>query len=495
MAILQSVPEVPFRLHRKKDGTVFAVEISGGYFAEGSLRLDAAFIRDITDRRQAQQALEESENKFKDLVEKAMVGVYLVQRGIFQYVNAKCADIHGYDEPQMMNGLDIRLTIFPEDLPPPEGTDQWIQGEDMSHRRQLRIVRKDGKIRYVEAYGRYTTYQGEPAVIGMIIDVTDRRCAEEALRWKTTFLEALVGSSHDGILILDNRKQRVLQNDRLVEMWKMPRDIAETEDEEERIKFLMTSIKDPREFYGKLMHIYNHANEIVHSELELKDGTVIDTFSYPVMGKDADEQYGRIWMFRDITEVRRYWDMLESLSTTDGLTEISNRRRFDECLAQEWRRTMREQAELSLILMDIDYFKQFNDRYGHLAGDDCLKQVAVTLKKTLQRAGDLVARYGGEEFACVLPETGRKGAGDVAQRIADKIAGLRIPHEGSAVADHVTLSFGVATIVPERGRECLDLIRMADRSLYSAKQQGRNRVVALPDDYNNRVENNNERQK
>jgi diguanylate cyclase (GGDEF)-like protein len=365
----------------------------------------------------------------------------------------------------------------------------------MSHRRQLRIVRKDGKIRYVEAYGRYTTYQGEPAVIGMIIDVTDRRCAEEALRWKTTFLEALVGSSHDGILILDNRKQRVLQNDRLVEMWKMPRDIAETEDEEERIKFLMTSIKDPREFYGKLMHIYNHANEIVHSELELKDGTVIDTFSYPVMGKDADEQYGRIWMFRDITEVRRYWDMLESLSTTDGLTEISNRRRFDECLAQEWRRTMREQAELSLILMDIDYFKQFNDRYGHLAGDDCLKQVAVTLKKTLQRAGDLVARYGGEEFACVLPETGRKGAGDVAQRIADKIAGLRIPHEGSAVADHVTLSFGVATIVPERGRECLDLIRMADRSLYSAKQQGRNRVVALPDDYNNRVENNNERQK
>ena len=115
-------------------------------------------------------------------------------------------------------------------------------------------------------------------------------------------------------------------------------------------------------------------------------------------------------MFRDITEIRRYWDMLESLSTTDGLTGISNRRRFDEFLEREWRRGMREHSELSLLLIDIDYFKEFNDRYGHLVGDDCLKQVAATLERTAERAGDLVARYGGEEFACVLPGTGERGA-------------------------------------------------------------------------------------
>jgi diguanylate cyclase (GGDEF)-like protein/PAS domain S-box-containing protein len=471
----------------RKDGTGVPVDDSGAPIrdAEGRTMGVVLVFRDITERKQALQALEESENKFRDLVEKAMVGVYLVQRGVFQYVNAKFADIHGYDDPEMMHGLDARKTILPEDLPPIEGVDEWIKGEDMSHRRQFRIVRKDGKTRYVEAYGRYTTYQGKPAIIGMAIDVTDRRNAEETLQWKTTFLEALVHSSHDGILILDNRMQKVLQNDRLVQMLKMPQDIAETEDEAQRIKFLMRAIKDPRDFYGKLMYLYNHSGEIIKSEFELKDGTVVDTFSYPVTGKDGGEQYGRIWMFRDITEVRRYWDILESLSTTDGLTEISNRRRFDEFLEREWLRSMREHAELSLILIDIDYFKQFNDRYGHLAGDECLKQVAGVLKKTVQRAGDLAARYGGEEFACILPRTEQKRAGIVAQKIADEIAGLRIRHEGSAVADHVTISIGLATLVPERGQEYSDLIRMADQNLYSAKQRGRNRVAALPGDNDN----------
>jgi two-component system chemotaxis family response regulator WspR len=209
-----------------------------------------------------------------------------------------------------------------------------------------------------------------------------------------------------------------------------------------------------------------------------KDGTEvpIDNSGAPI--RDAEGKImGVVLVFRDITEVRRYWDILESLSTTDGLTEISNRRRFDEFLGREWLRSMREHAELSLILIDIDYFKQFNDRYGHLAGDDCLRQVATALKRTVQRAGDLVARYGGDEFACILPGTGQKSAGIVAQRITDTIAGLRIPHEGSAVADHVTLSLGLATIIPERGQEYSDLIRMADQNLYFVKQQERNGIA------------------
>jgi diguanylate cyclase (GGDEF)-like protein/PAS domain S-box-containing protein len=445
-------------------------------------------LRDITDRMKARDALEESENKFRNLVEKAIVGVYLVQDHVFKYANSKCAEIHGYDDPGEMHGLEIREFIFSEDLSIVKKTKEWVYGEVQDHgSQQFRIVRKDGQVRQVEIYGRGTTYRGKPAVIGMIIDVTDRKEAEEALRWKTTFLEALVASSQDGILVLDSRMQRVTQNQRLVEMWKMPRDVAEAEDEERLINFITASIKNPEELYKKLMHLHNHPVDSIRGEFELKEGAAIEAFSYPVLGKNSAEQYGRIWMFRDITELRRYWDMLENLSTTDGLTGISNRRRFDEFLEREWRRSMREYSELSLLLIDIDCFKEFNDRYGHLQGDDCLRQIAAALSRTVRRAGDLVARYGGEEFACVLLGTGEERAVKVARKIAEEIAGLAIPDESSAVAGHVTVSIGVATTVPEKGREYSELIGRADQCLYAAKHQGRNRVVALHRDYSNEV--------
>ena len=424
---------------------------------------------DVTESREAEEALRESEEKFRDLVEKAIVGVYLIQDHVFKYANAKCAEIHGYADPSEMHGLKLRDMIFSEDLPLVKKMSDWVYGEVGAHgSQQFRIVRKDGQVRDVEIYGRYTTYRGRPAVIGMIIDVTDRRCAEDALLWKTTFLEALVHSSRDGILVLDSRMQKVAQNQRLVEMWHMPPDLAEAEDQEQCVNFLMASIKNPEDFRKKLAHLRKHPGDSVRGEFELKDGAIVEAFSYPVLGRESLEQYGRIWTFRDVTEIRHYWDMLENLSTTDGLTGIANRRRFDKFLEREWRRGMRERSELSLLLMDIDYFKEFNDRYGHLAGDDCLKQVAATLERTAKRAGDLVARYGGDEFACVLPGTGERGAAEVAEKMAEEMAKLRVPHDGT---ETVTLTIGVATEVPELGQNCSELIRRADESLYAAKQR------------------------
>jgi diguanylate cyclase (GGDEF)-like protein/PAS domain S-box-containing protein len=473
---------------RHEDGSWRWVEITvRNLLSEPGVGAIVSNLRDITDRKKAQEALEESENKFKDLVEKAIVGVYLTQDGVFEYVNSKCAEIHGYARPDDMDGLEVRGTIFPEDLPDLEKTKDWVEGGGETRSRRFRILRKDGQVRHVETYGRYTTYRGKPAVIGMIVDVTDRRNAEHALLWKTTFLEALVDSSRDGILVLDNHMHKVAQNERLVDMWKMPPEIAAVEDEEERVKFLMASIKDPGEFYKKLMQLYNRPGDTIRCEFELNDGTSVEALSYPVLGKDNAEQYGRIWLFRDITELRNYWDMLEDLSTTDGLTGVSNRRRLDEFLEHEWRRSMRDRSELSLLLVDIDYFKQFNDRYGHLAGDDCLMQVAAALKNCVRRTGDFVARYGGEEFACVLLRTGEKEARKAAQRIMDEIAGLNIVHEGSTIAEHLTVSIGVATVVPEKGQGYPDLIGAADRSLYAAKDKGRNRMATISKGYDNEV--------
>ena len=479
---------IPLRLHKKKDGTTFVAELSLSYFTLQGRPVVVGTVRDITERTHAQDALEESERKFRDLVEKAIVGVYLIQDQVFKYANSKCAEIHGYVDPQQMEGLRIRETFFPEDLPPIEKTTEWVRGEGETHSRRFRIVRRDGEVRYVETFGRYTTYQGREAVIGMIVDITDRRKTEEDLRWKTTFLEALVYSSKDGLLVVDDHRQKVLQNTRCGEIWKMPPAVAENEDREQWLSFLMASIKNPEELRKKLMHLDTHPDDSVRSEFELKDGAVVEAYSYPVLGKDNGEQYGRIWTFRDITEIRHYWDMLEELSTTDGLTGIANRRRFDDFFEREWRRSTREYSNLSLLIIDIDHFKQFNDRYGHLAGDDCLRQVASVIAKTVKRAGDLVARYGGEEFACVLPGTGREGALRIAGEITNNITSLNIPHEDSPVAGQVTVSIGVATAVVEKGQEYSDLIKKADQCLYYAKQQGRNRVIALPRDHHNEVE-------
>lgn len=167
---------------------------------------------------------------------------------------------------------------------------------------------------------------------------------------------------------------------------------------------------------------------------------------------------------------------LQRLATLDGLTQIANRRRFDQYLENEWHRLKREQMPLSLILFDVDFFKRYNDTYGHLAGDDCLRQLGSALKSVIKRPADLVARYGGEEFAVILPNTEIEGAISVAQTIRQAVYDLTIPHAQSSVCDHVTVSLGVASIVPNSETSPQDLINAADKSLYIAKQQGRDRV-------------------
>ncbi|MEN9232918.1 MAG: diguanylate cyclase, partial [Gloeomargarita sp. DG02_1_bins_92] len=168
---------------------------------------------------------------------------------------------------------------------------------------------------------------------------------------------------------------------------------------------------------------------------------------------------------------------LQRLAAFDGLTQVPNRRRFDEYLAQEWQRLAREQSCLALILADIDFFKSYNDTYGHVAGDECLRQVAQAISRKVNRAGDLVARYGGEEFAVILPNTSLAAAMMVAERVRQEVAQLRIPHEKSAVHGYVTLSLGVTSTLPQPQGSPAELIAAADQALYQAKQQGRNCVV------------------
>ena len=165
---------------------------------------------------------------------------------------------------------------------------------------------------------------------------------------------------------------------------------------------------------------------------------------------------------------------LEKLSFLDGLTEIYNRRGFDRGINTEWKRMQRDKNHLTLIMMDVDFFKMYNDYYGHQAGDDCLKKVAKAIEGQLFRPADIVARYGGEEFAILLPGTDFEGAVFVAERVIVAMQDLNLPHEKSDAATHVTLSLGMAVSSHDNNSDIPKLIKSADEALYNAKKSGRN---------------------
>lgn len=167
---------------------------------------------------------------------------------------------------------------------------------------------------------------------------------------------------------------------------------------------------------------------------------------------------------------------LEALSYQDGLTGVANRRRFDTVLESEWASARRKGLPLTLILLDIDHFKEFNDRYGHLAGDDCLRRVACALQEAALRPRDFVARYGGEEFVLVLPETDAASARTVAERVRRGVQALDIAHDRSPVAGCVTVSLGIGTLVPQAAHDPQRFLHEVDTLLYRAKQRGRNRA-------------------
>ncbi|MBN2898432.1 MAG: diguanylate cyclase [Clostridia bacterium] len=179
-------------------------------------------------------------------------------------------------------------------------------------------------------------------------------------------------------------------------------------------------------------------------------------------------------------ELKRYRDFLENMSLIDGLTGIANRRKFDEYFDIVWNLGLREGIEQSVILIDIDHFKSYNDSYGHQAGDDCLIRIAREIASHVRRKTDLVARYGGEEFVCILPDTSEEDALKIADHLRQSIEALGIPHKASEVSSCVTVSVGVATIVPMQGMLSQGLLKAADQALYYSKQSGRNQVAAYP---------------
>lgn len=211
-----------------------------------------------------------------------------------------------------------------------------------------------------------------------------------------------------------------------------------------------------------------------------EQNTALETRNFAALELNSQLQAEIRERRRAEAELEKANQELQRLASLDGLTQIANRRRFDEYLKQEWQRMTREQSPLSLLLSDLDDFKAYNDTYGHQAGDECLQRIAQCMGNALKRPADLVARYGGEEFAIILPNTDADGAVYVAKRIQKDISRLKLTHAQSSVSPYITLSIGVSSTIPQQGNSPELLLDTTDKALYEVKALGKNAVIFKP---------------
>ncbi len=316
----------------------------------------------------------------------------------------------------------------------------------------------------------------------LVKDITGQD-ENEKLRYEQQFVQDIFGFSPIGIFHVNMDGKMVKANPELA--WMLGFESGDS---------LMNHVTD---FASQLFYDKKRSDEFMYAifeteqvmrfrcRLKRKDNSFIWTMCY---AKATLDEFNRMYGFNgfaiDISEtiraeqqLKKANEKLKMLSVIDGLTGIANRRRFDEYLNQEWRRQFRDKQYLSIIMCDIDYFKFYNDTYGHQAGDDCLKKVAGAIKSCVHRSVDLATRYGGEEFAIILPDSDPAGAMAVAEMIRIAVQDLAIPHKKSKVDRNVTLSLGVASLVPGKVNKFQDLVALADQALYEAKENGRNQCI------------------
>jgi diguanylate cyclase (GGDEF)-like protein len=243
-------------------------------------------------------------------------------------------------------------------------------------------------------------------------------------------------------------------------------------------------------FMGGLIFYHAVAANVIVMFSYLALGTALALpgreFGYDALALVAANLFGASVVYmHEKTSRMRFLEacLLREMVARDGLTGIQNRRMFDQHIARVWQQAVREEERVAVLLVDIDCFKEYNDRYGHQAGDECLRAVAVSLSQCARRPLDFVARYGGEEFAIVLYEASREYVAEVLTRIQRSIAELNIPHEASLVASRLTVSIGAAFVLPAANRTLEGLIQLADEALYKAKEEGRNRVIVMEAEY------------
>lgn len=393
------------------------------------------------------------------------------------------------DEFARFKSLDL---VHPDDLPNAVAAVRQLQNGAREAMIECRVRNAAGTYLWAESSLRIVRdpRTGAPSgLLNIVRDITERKRGDESRAFQHSVMRAIHGVSLDGILVVNNEGNIVSYNKRFTDIWQVAgRDIPPSMDARANplpdgrlLPEIAARVTDSERFVNRVRELYADPDATDQCEILLKDGRTLERYSTCVRSDDG-QYLGRVWFFRDISgrkiaekNLQDAYSAVEALASTDALTGLANRRRFDQVLNAEWRRALRDRGPLSLLMIDADLFKSYNDTYGHPRGDNCLKQIAEAAQDVVARPGDLVARFGGEEFAVVLPNTDRAGALQLGLQICEAMRARMLPHSGNP-AGFVTVSVGCATMVPTFGQHAFNLIELADDALYKAKHQGRNRV-------------------
>ncbi len=474
--------------------------------SSGKVNRVVSVIKDITAVKRAEK---DRERVFSLSIDPICVADF---NGYFKDLNSAWTRLLGWSKEELLS-IPWFSFVHPEDTAATEAINQDLrQGRSVKDFRN-RYVGKDGRTRWLEWNAIPDVEEG--LIYAVARDVTDQIKSQETIKLNEERLQSLLKLSQ--MSHVSDEKIRDYALEEIVRLTRSKAGYLHLVKEETGSLELVAWSRGvqeacraqetrhyPLENAGVWADSIRLRRPIIHNDFEnmpnkkgLPEGhfPIRRHMSVPVMDgervvavagvgnkerpyDEADVNQLTLFMTSmwSIIKQKRAQQILKKFSMEDGLTGLANRRRFDEVLENEWQRAAREQQPLALIMMDIDYFKNFNDLYGHQAGDDCLKKVAACLRKNVRRAGDLVARYGGEEFVVVLPNTDLEGGRDVAEAMHRTVKDMQLRHKGAYRRDHLTISAGVAAIIPGQGDDPAGLLEKADKALYRAKRAGRDCV-------------------
>lgn len=313
---------------------------------------------------------------------------------------------------------------------------------------------------------------GVTRLLGTAYEISDHVRRELEARYQSTVMSAYLDESPDGIVVVDASNRIKTWNRRFLEIWHIPEAVMGARDGDAALQAVTEQLEDPGSFAQRIKELYSSLDEEERGvSVQMKDGRILERYSRGLHGPEG-HYWGRIWFYRDVTELHRMTEALLHMARTDALTGIANRRVLMEVLGEEYSRARRYGHHLSVLMLDLDHFKQVNDRHGHATGDTVLREFVRIVTPEI-RASDCFARMGGEEFSVLLPESSLGSARQLAERLCRAVAALTFNSPQGAFG--VTVSIGVA-VLGDSDSSPEHLINRADRCLYAAKSEGRNCV-------------------